>query len=73
MVLYFTVMPALGRMTDGAVGNLTAKEFIALAQGVSWAFVPILLELEQLLVSFICLAFLLPCYNFLSYTESKHE
>lgn len=54
MVLYLPVIPALGRMTDGAVGNLTVKEFIVPAQGTSWTFVPIFLELEQLLVSFIC-------------------
>lgn len=31
----FTVIPTLRRMTDGAVGNLTATEFTVLAQGAS--------------------------------------
>lgn len=58
-------------MTNGTVGKFTAKEFNVLALGTSWAFVLMLLELQQLLVSVVCLASLLPFYNFSSYTELK--
>lgn len=58
-------------MTNGTVGDFTAKELSVLAPGTSWAFVLMLLELQQPLVSVICLATLLPFYNFSSSTELK--